>query len=268
MFKSDQFLVEKKGHVVVCTMNRPEKKNAFGLEMLVAMHDAWAMCDEDLDVRAIVLTGAGGNFCAGSDLKENQLGQGQGPAEELKARLKADPRLHWKSLLKDSRPQVPVIAAVEGFALAGGTEILQGTDIRIAGKSAMFGVTEAALGLFPMGGSSVRLLRQIGWARASEMLLAGRRVDAVTAERWGLINEVVEDGKALETAMAMAERVAACGPLAVRAIKASMLMSEARPEKDTFAEEEALAHKVFASEDAKEGPTAFFQKRKPEFKGR
>jgi len=268
MFRSDQFLVEKKGHVVVCTMNRPEKKNAFGLEMLVAMHDAWQMCDEDLDVRAIVLTGAGGNFCAGSDLKENQLGQGPGPAEELKARMKADPRLHWKSLLKDQRPKVPVIAAVEGLALAGGTEILQGTDIRIAGRSAMFGVTEAALGLFPMGGSSVRLYRQIGWARASEMLLAARRVDAETAERWGLINQVVDDGQALPAALEMAERVAACGPLAVRAIKESMLMSEARPETETYAEEEALAGKVFASDDAREGPTAFFQKRKPECEGR
>ncbi len=268
MFRSDQFLVEKRGHIVICTMNRPEKKNAFGLEMLVAMADAWTMCDEDLEVRCIVLTGAGGNFCSGSDLKENQLGQGKGPAEELKQRLKDEPRLHWRALLKDARPKVPVIAAVEGFALAGGTEILQGTDMRVAGTSAMFGVTEAALGLFPMAGSSVRLHRQIGWARASEMLLGGRRLDATTAERWGLINRVVEDGEALEVALEMAEGVARCGPLAVRAIKESMLMSEGRPELETFEEEEKLAAMVFASEDAREGPTAFFQKRAPDFKGR
>ena len=267
MFTSDQLLIERDGHVVTLTMNRPEKRNAFGLEMLVAMADAFQSCDDDKDVRAIILTGAGGHFCAGSDLKQNQLGEQDERALLLQERFKSEPRIHWKALLREYRPAAPVIAAVEGFAVAGGTEILQGTDIRVAGRGAIFGVTEAALGLFPLGGSTIRLRRQIGYARAAEMLLGARRIDAETAERWGLINHVVDDGAALAKAREIAARVAACGPIAVRAIKRSLIESDGLTEEEALANEERIGGPVFQTKDAKEGPTAFFEKRKPVFTG-
>src|SRR5205085_3833223 len=153
-------LVERDGHVVTVTMNRPERKNAFSTEMLVRAYDAWKMIDEDPDVRVAILTGAGGDFCSGADLKEMAGGYG-GDTNEWRERMQGDSDLHWKALLRHFRPMKPIIAAVEGYAVAGGTEILQATEIRIAGESATFGVTEVRRGLFPLGGSTIRLRRQI-----------------------------------------------------------------------------------------------------------
>ena len=269
MFTSPQLIIEHRGPVVVLKMNRPERRNALGIELMVALADAYQMCDDDPEVRAIILTGAGDTFSSGSDLRENQMGERDAETERLMARFKDQPRLHWKALLREYSPKAPLIAAVEGFALGGGTEILQGTDIRVAGESAVFGVTEAALGLFPMGGSTVRLRRQIGAARAAELLFTAGRLDATTAERWGLINRVVEDGKALDVALEIAQQVAECGPLAVRAIKASFRAGDGLSEKEALEIEERLAAPVnFESEDAKEGVRAFFEKRKPVFQGR
>src|SRR5262249_5540875 len=134
-----------------------------------------------------------------------------------RARFKKEPELHWKALLRNVRPKKPLIAAVEGTAIAGGTEILQGTDIRVAGASARFGVAEARWGLFPLGGSTVRLRRQIPHAIAMELLLTGRQVSAEEALRIGLIGRVVPDGQALAEATKLAEQIAANGPLAVQA---------------------------------------------------
>jgi enoyl-CoA hydratase len=162
----------------------------------------------------------------------------------------------------------PLIAAVEGTAVAGGTEILQGTDIRIAGAGAKLGVAEAKWGLFPLGGSTVRLRRQIPYTMAMDLLLTGRHITADEALRIGLIGRIVPDGQALEEARKVAEQIAANGPLAVQAIKRSVIETEGLPEKEALAKELEIGWPILATEDAKEGPRAFMEKRKPDFKGK
>src|SRR3954467_15984283 len=165
-------------------MNRPEAKNAMSPEMLVGMADAWDRVDSDDAVRCAVLTGAGGVFCAGADLKAMNDAQNTSDAAQ---RMRSDSGLAWKALLRHHKLTKPLIAAVEGYAIAGGTEILQATDIRVAGTSAKFGVSEARWGLFPMGGSTVRLRRQIPYTQAMDLLLTGRHIAAEEAQRIGLI---------------------------------------------------------------------------------
>ncbi len=165
--------------------------------MLVGMADAWVEIDGNDDIRCAILTGAGGTFCAGMDLK-SMSGPGQRGGQ---GRMAADPDLHWKALLRHYSLKKPLIAAVEGWAVAGGTEILQATDIRVAGESAKFGVFEARRGLFPLGGSTVRLRRQIPFTVAMDLLLTAREVSAQEAKEIGLIGRVVPDGTALETAL-------------------------------------------------------------------
>jgi enoyl-CoA hydratase len=259
-------LVERDGHVVTVTMNRPERKNAFSTEMLVRLYDAWTMIDEDDGVRVAVLTGAGGDFCSGADLKA--MAAGYGERTEWQERMAADGDLHWKALLRHFRPRKPLVAAVEGYAVAGGTEILQATDIRVAGEGATFGITEVRRGLFPLGGSTVRLRRQIPYTLAAELLLTGRHVPAAEARAIGLIGEVVPDGRALERAREVAELVAGNGPVAVQAVLRSLRESEGLSEVDGLAHELELGWPVFATEDAKEGPRAFAEKRAPRFTGR
>jgi enoyl-CoA hydratase len=169
--------------------------------------------------------------------------------------------------LKTYRPTKPIILAAEGFARAGGTEILQGTDIRVAGESAVFGVTEVQRALFPMAGSAVRLRRQISYAMAAEMLLTGDDVPAPRAYELGLINHVVPDGQALSRAREIADRIARNGPLAVKAILATLRQTECLPEEQAFVIEQKLGNAVFSSKDAAEGPRAFLEKREPNFVG-
>jgi enoyl-CoA hydratase len=172
-----------------------------------------------------------------------------------------------KSLLKGFRLTKPLIAAVEGPAIAGGTEILQGTDIRIAGESARFGVAEARWSLYPMGGSAVRLPRQIPYTVAADLLLTGRHITAPEAKELGLIGHVVEDGRALEKAHELAGLIAANGPLAVRSVLRTIRDSEGKHEDDCWADDAKVGAAVFASADAKEGPTAFLERRTPAFTG-
>lgn len=258
-------LVEREGHVVTVTLNRPEARNAMGLELLVRLADAWDAIDADPEIRCAILTGAGGNFSAGADLKGMAGGYGD---SVWKDRMKAEPGLHWKSFLRNYRLKKPLVAAVEGIAFGGGTEILQATDIRIAGKSARFGLTEAKWGLFPLGGSTVRLRRQIHHTLAMDMLLTGRAITADEALSFGLIGRVVPDGEALAEAKKVAEQIAGNGPLAVQAIKRSALESDGLTEEEALARELEIGQPVFATEDAKEGPRAFMEKRKPEWKAR
>ena len=258
-------IVERDGHVVTLTLNRPERKNAFSTEMLVRMYDAWTMIDEDRDVRVAILTGAGGDFCSGADLKA--MAAGYGDTNEWQDRMAADKDLHWKALLRHYRPSKPIIAAVEGYAIAGGTEILQATDIRVAGESATFGIAEVRRGLFPLGGSTVRLRRQIPYTLAAELLLTGRHVPAAEAKAIGLIGHVVPDGRALAKAREIADQIAANGPVAVQAVLRSLRETEGMSEIDGLAHELELGWPVFASNDAKEGPKAFSEKRAPQFTG-
>lgn len=261
------FLYEKQGHVAICTFNRPEKKNALTIEMLVRMADAWAEADADPEVRVIVLTGRGDVFFAGSDL--GSMASGKWDAEEqFINRMKDDPDLHWKALLRHYLTKKPLIAAVEGAAVAGGTEVLQGTDIRVAGQSAFFAVSEVKWGLFPLGGSSVRLRRQIPYAIAAEMLLSGRTLSAAEALQYGLINHVVPDGQAMEKAMSLANRIATkCGPVAVQALKRSLIETEGMVATEALKLSMEIGQPVFKTKDAKEGPTAFMEKRAPNFTG-
>jgi len=157
---------------------------------------------------------------------------------------------------------------VEGPAIAGGTEILQATDIRIAGESAKFGISEARWSLYPMGGSAVRLVRQIPYTIAADLLLTGRHITAAEAKEIGLIGHVVPDGTALDKALEIAEVINNNGPLAVQAILRSIRETEGLPEDEAFKIDTKIGIEVFVSEDAKEGPRAFKEKRKPEFKGR
>jgi enoyl-CoA hydratase len=257
-------LVERDGHVATVTLNRPEARNALSGEMLVRMADAWTDLDGDPEVRAIVVTGAGGHFCAGADLKAMAAGH---PDDEWTPRFNADPDLHWKALLRHFQPRKPLIAAVEGYAIAGGTEILQAMDLRVAGESAVFGVAEVRRGLFPLGGSTVRLRRQIPYTVAAELLLTGRQMTAGEAKSVGLIGHVVPDGQALAKARELADQIAANGPLAVQAVLRSLRESANMGEKDALANELELGWPVYATEDAKEGPKAFSEKREPRYTG-
>lgn len=256
-------LVELVGHTLVVTMNRPERRNALSSEMLRIMEDAWDRVNSDDDVRVCILTGAGGYFCAGMDLK---TANEKPPSESFESGA-FDPSV-IKGLLKGFRLTKPLVAAVEGPAIAGGTEILQGTDIRVAGESAKFGVAEARWSLYPMGGSAVRLPRQIPYTVAAELLLTGRTLLAPEAKELGLIGHVVPDGQALAKAHEIADQIAANGPLAVQAILKTMRDSEGRHEEECWADDAKVGAAVFSSDDAKEGPRAFLEKRAPVFRGR
>jgi len=261
-------LAEKDGHILTVTINRPEKKNAVNAEVLCGLSDAWHRLDADDELRVAILTGTGPVFCAGMDLSVIPKLRAGRADDDYEKRLLTEGSVIFDGWLKTYRPTKPVIAAVEGFALAGGTEILQGTDIRVAGESAQFGVTEVQRGLFPMAGSTVRLRRQIGYAVAAEMLICGEDLPAKRAYELGLINHVVPDGQALAKAKEIAARIAKNGPLAVKAIVATLRQTETLPEDEAFAIEQKYGMEVMVSEDAKEGPRAFLEKRAPLFRGR
>lgn len=266
---SDDLLVERHGHVLVVTLNRPEARNAFSASMLQGAHDAWHELDEDPELRVGVLTGAGGHFCSGMDLKAlGEMEVTPAQAEVTPEGHASDPlEIAWHALLRHFQPSKPIVTAVEGYCVAGGTEILQATQIRVAGASARFAIAEVRRGLFPLGGSTVRLQRQIPYTMAADLLLTGRMIDAAEAKRIGLIGHVVPDGEALERAMELAEQVAENGPIAVQAVLASMRATADLDTEAALAKEQEIGFPVFASNDAKEGPRAFAEKRAPRFTG-
>lgn len=251
--------------VLTLVMNRPEARNALSPQLICAMVDAWALVNSSPEIRVAVLTGAGGYFCSGADLK--MLGRvRKGPPEYL-ARMDADPEMTQKALLHVYRLDKPLIAAVEGAAVGGGTEILQAADIRVAGAGARFGLPEVRWGLFPLAGSVVRLRRQIPYTLAAEMMLVGEQIDAERAERIGLVGRVVPEGTALEVAQVLAAKVVANGPLAVQAVMRVLDETESIPESQAIPIGLEIGWPIFRTEDAYEGTAAFAEKRRPDFKG-
>jgi len=265
MSTGDHCIVERDGGVLTVTMNRPEARNALSPEMICGLVDAWELANTDDDIRVVILTGAGGTFSAGADLKT--MGRDKHGGAAALDRMAADPDLTQKALLHLTLLDKPLIAAVEGYAVGGGTEILQATDIRIAGEGATFGLPEVRWGLFPLAGSVVRLRRQIPYSKAAEMLLTGDLMSAQQAEACGLIGRVVPTGQALQEARTVARRILGNGPLAIRAVMDVLRATEGVPEREAVPIGLRIGRPVFQSSDAYEGTAAFAEKRRPDFKG-
>jgi enoyl-CoA hydratase len=263
-------LYEKKDHIAYVRLNRPEAKNALDPESVIALAGAWVDFRDDNDMRVAIVTGTGDSFCAGADLgKLIPLITGARQAEtDADRAIQADPTLSQKALLREFELWKPVIAAVNGYAIAGGCELMQATDIRVASETARFGLQEVKWAIFPMGGSSARLPRQIPFCRAMEMMLTGDLIDAATAHEIGFVNYVVPRDQVMSKAEEIAKKIAANGPLAVKAIKRAAIENLGLPVKEALAHELELAMPVFMSKDAREGPRAFKEKRPPKYEGR
>lgn len=260
--------VVKDAGIVTITINRPERRNALDMAHFADLARAWIGFRDDPEARVAIVTGVGNSFCAGADLK-SFVPAVTGDMDKLAAGtsdIPADAAL--VAVLREFDLPKPVIAAVNGVCVAGGMEMLLGTDLRVASTQASFGIFEPKRGLFPGGGTTVRLPRQIPFPWAMEILLCGDPVDASTAFRMGLVNQVVEPDDLLGAARRYAERILANAPLAVQAVKSSVLAGLRMNLKEAFEQELGFAAQVFMTEDAKEGPRAFAEKRKPEWRGR
>ncbi len=263
--------VRREGHVAIVTIDRPDVKNAIDPEVALRLADAWVELRDDPEVRAIVLTGAGETtFCSGADLGRMitlYTGARQ-PEDEWDRRIMTDMMVFERTLLRDFDAVKPVIAAINGDAIAGGMEMMQGCDIRVAAEHARFGLQEVKWGLFPAGGSTARLPRQIPYAVAMELLLTGDLINAQRAHAVGLVNYVVPRDQVLSKALEIAQRIAENGPLAVREVRKSARACLGLTEQEALMQEKIMAAPVMMSRDAREGPRAFKEKRKPQFEGR
>jgi enoyl-CoA hydratase len=241
--------------VLIMTLNRPQAKNAVNQALADQLGAALEELDRDPELRAGIITGAGGSFCAGMDLKafvagERAMVPGRGFAG-----------------ITERSPEKPVIAAVEGFALAGGCEIAVACDLIVAARDATFGIPEVKHSLVAVGGGLIRLPKRIPYHVAMELALTGRGITAARAAELGLVNRVTEPGAALDGAVELAEQIEVNAPLAVRATKAIVRQTSDWSEAQAFDEQEQIAGPVLASADAQEGARAFAEKRKPVWKG-
>ncbi|MEQ8859827.1 MAG: enoyl-CoA hydratase-related protein [Pseudomonadales bacterium] len=259
---------ETRGHVAIVTLNRPDARNAINPEVAVRLDQAWSRVKDDAQVRVAVITGTGSAFCAGADLGQliPMMSGARQPENEWDEKVAADPGIAARALLRNFDPEKPIISAINGHAIAGGMELVQGTDIRVAAPAAKLGVQEVKWAIFPAGGSTVRLPVQMPYAKAMELLLTGDLISADDALALGFINYVADDP--LARALAIAEKIAANGPLAVKAIRQSVKECLGQPEREALKIESRISGPVFQTEDAREGPKAFMEKRKPEYKGR
>lgn len=267
---ASHLLVDRSDGILTLTMNRPEAGNALSPRMLVEMANAWYELRDTRDLRVGILTGAGErDFCAGGDLKRTMplVTGARQPEDEWDHALVANYTLFTDAILRGFQLYKPVIAAVNGSALGGGTEMTNACDLRVAASHAVFGTPEAKRGLLPGGGSISRLPRQIPYAKAMEMLLIGDPITADEALAMGLINYVVPREQLLPKARELAHKLAENGPLAVQKIKEGVLRTSGVPLEQALAIENEVSVAVLMSKDAREGPRAFKEKRKPRFTG-
>lgn len=253
------------------TINRPDKRNSLTAEAIVRLAEAWQSVQDDPSVRVAVLTGTGDQaFCAGADLGTliPLITGRREPQDEWDRRLRENPKLFNKALLRSTSFTVPVVAAVRGYALAGGTELALGADIVVAAEDSVFGLPEVARGLIPAGGGIARLSRGVPYAFAAEVVLVGDRIPAADACRMGMVNRVVPSADVLDTADAIARRMARNGPIAMRTAKAALLRCGGASLGEAFRVENELVTVIARTEDAQEGPRAFMEKRTPNFVGR
>jgi enoyl-CoA hydratase/carnithine racemase len=251
---------EKRGHIAIFTLNRPEKRNALSLEVFHRFHETLVDFRDDSQMYVAILTGAGDKaFCAGADIGESlpHMRSRRGDTEPIAPTIQLGMNV-WK----------PFIAAINGVAYGGGNELALACDLRIASEHARFSQAEVRLGGLAGGGGTQRLARMIPRCKVNEMLLMGRTIDAAEAYRIGLINIVVPHEKLMDTAIEWAEMVCECGPLAVRATKEAIIRGVDMSLDEGLRLERLLFHQVLGSEDFEEGIRAFKEKRKPVFKGR
>ncbi len=256
---ADEVLRERRGNVEILTINRPEARNAINGAVSKAMSDAFDEVTDDPDVAVVVLTGAGDKaFSAGMDLKAFASGEGASITEASGG---------FAGISKRDFPK-PLIAAVNGAALAGGCEIMLACDLVVAADHAQFGIPEVKRGLIAGGGGLVRLPRRLPVAVALELALTGDPIDAPRALALGLVNRVVPADRLIEEAVSLAERIAENAPLALRYSKQVVNKAAKGSEEDGWAANDAAVGIVFTSADAMEGPTAFAEKRAPRWTGR
>ena len=252
-------LFNKEGHVAYITLNRPEQLNALDPDSWKELHEILRMAKADSEIRVLVLTGAGEkSFCTGSDLKKSMPPQTSFASTYFDEDNLLAPMEMWK----------PIICAINGYAIGGGLEMALACDIRIASEKASFGLSEVKVGSLPGLGGTQRLIRAIPKAMAMRMLLTGDRIDANEAHRIGLISDVVPADKLMETAKAMAEKIASNAPLSVKAAKQAVVIGGDLPVKQGSQLEGLLWGILRDSEDRIEGRVAFAEKRPPKYKGK
>jgi enoyl-CoA hydratase/carnithine racemase len=255
---SDEVLYDVDGHVATLTLNRPAQRNAVSPELTVAMDAALRRFEEDPQVWVGLLTGAGPNFCAGADLKAIAAGRGRELSTEAGG---------FAGFVRYPRTK-PIIAAVTGFALAGGTELVLTCDMVVAAEDAVFGLPEVTRGIVAAGGGMFRLPRALPPAIARELLLTGGRLPAADAHRLGMANRLVAAEQVVSTARELADTICANAPVAVRETLALARAALEVDEQEAWRRSDEARARVAQSEDAKEGPRAFAEKRAPVWTGR